>query len=118
TQNSRLRTTVSLTQMNDSPFEPNSDRLRAAGGAELFKDVLDVDLDRSAGGPQPGGDLLVAQPAGNELQDFGFARRQRFTRKVGVKTAGDVGRDEELACMDRSDRLQHVGVRRFLQQVP
>src|SRR3954471_7540083 len=44
---------------------------------ELAHDVLDVDADGAVGDEQAGSDLLVRQPATDELGDLAFAVAQR-----------------------------------------
>jgi hypothetical protein len=56
--------------------DAEGDGFRAAGGAELAENGSDVKLDGVLGDAELGGDFLVAEAAGEHLEDFAFARRE------------------------------------------
>ena len=56
------------------------DRLRAAAGSQLAKQVADMFLDRGEGDHQGVGDLLIRGSRGEQAQDFLFTPGEWFDR--------------------------------------
>ena len=64
-------------------------RLRPVAQLELVEDMRDVGLHRRFGEEQTFGDLAVGQPAGDQLEDLGFALGE--LRQPGVTGVVDRG---------------------------
>jgi hypothetical protein len=94
--------------------------LGAAAQAGLLADAREVVLDRARRDVELLADLVVGEPVGDEAQDLELARRQqradrralaaRAARELAQQVAGELGRDDRAAAMDRDDRSRLSGL--------
>ena len=72
------------------------DRIGPIHGAQLPGDRRDVELDRLIADAECVGDCFVGQSLGQQVEDLGFARRQRLRERVVVIEAGSRTRVRSL----------------------
>jgi hypothetical protein len=100
----------------------DDDRLGPVAQTQFGKDAADVGLHGLAGDGEPGGNLLVGQPGGQQAQDLGLAARElgEGGRERGVRAraqageladqaTGDGGGQEGLARGDDTYRVEEAG---------
>ena len=63
---------LALVEMNDPSLQRDRHGLRPIRRVELFEDILDVRLDRAAGGAKALGDFLAAQPRRDAFEHLGL----------------------------------------------
>ena len=67
---------------HQAPADADANRFRTAGSAQLGEDRRGVELDGVLADAEGRGDLLICQPLGQELQDFGLALGERFYQRL------------------------------------
>ena len=91
-------------------------RLGAAGQVQLAQDIAHMGPHSPFGNEELGGDLLVAEPLGDEAQDFKLALGERIggrlflagVRKLLQHFARDVGLEGGFAAVNSVDRLHEL----------
>ena len=95
---------------DDSSFFRDLDGLCSTPGVELGENFRGVSLHRVLTHEQPGGDLTVAQPAGNQRENLELARSQAETLNAGqVWGEPGAGGDDHFAndhSFGRSRKLE------------
>jgi hypothetical protein len=71
---SRTQIGLALVKVDNSPLQGGGRGLGAIGHPQLAEQAVDVGLDRGLGDVERGGNLFVAVPSHDQLQDLGFAR--------------------------------------------
>ena len=98
--------------MNNAPLHSDRNCLCAVARAELFHDVLDVNLDGLLGYEELLGNVTIPVPLSDPPENFNFPRTQTLRAHVLGKLSSDIRRDTLLAGMHMPDRLyQFVGRR-------
>ena len=69
-------------KLNNSPANPNGDRLGSVGGAEFFHDVLDVYFDGLFRDEEFFGNVTVAVAPGNLLENLDLPASEGLVGEV------------------------------------
>jgi hypothetical protein len=69
---------------------------RAIGGTQFRDDIVQMDFDRVLSHAKLGGDVLVLEPAGEQVHDLAFAHGEGFVRS-DTPLATDCGRRDSCS---------------------